>query len=211
MAKQKYPPQPFRENRRDVLIDMIEQLRLGLIVTAPDTEVFDTVNVPILVKDEGDKLILEGHVSKANPIWNGADDRAALVVFQGPHAYVHPGWYETKKQNGKAVPTWNYISIEARGRMTAISDKEWLRAHVDELSQTMENGQAEPWSINDAPDDYIASMLDGIVGLRIEVGTLEGIWKKFLYLFSILLGIFELHHLAIRIRQFLKHNIGRYL
>jgi transcriptional regulator len=177
MAKPNYPPKPFRENRRDVLIRMINEFRLGLIVTAPDTDTFDAVHVPILVKQNGEKLFFESHVSKANPIWNSAEDRAALIVFQGPHAYVHPGWYETKKQNGKVVPTWNYISIQAHGRITAVSDKDWLRDHVDELSQTMEEGRAEPWSVHDAPEDYITGLLDGIVGLRIEVSVLEGIWK----------------------------------
>lgn len=165
MAKPNYPSKPFRENRRDVLIAVISKLRLGLVVTAPGIDEFQAVHLPLLVNQTGDQLYLESHVGKANPIWNEADGRTALVVFQGPHAYIHPGWYETKKRDGKAVPTWNYISIQARGRMSVLTDKEWLRDHVDALSQIMEQGQAEPWAIGDAPDDYIATMLDGIVGL----------------------------------------------
>ena len=174
MTKPNYPPKPFRENRRDVLIDMIQELRLGLIVTSPG---LDAVHVPVLVKQDGDKLYLESHVGVANPIWKESDGHEALVVFQGPHAYVHPGWYATKKQTGKAVPTWNYISVQARGRIEVVQDDDWLRSHVDQLSQIMESAQAEPWAIGDAPDDYMADMLGGIVGLRIEVTTLEGIWK----------------------------------
>lgn len=174
MTKPNYPPKPFRENRRDVLIDMIQELRLGLIVTSP---ALDAVHVPVLVKQDGDKLYLESHVGVANPIWKESDGLEALVVFQGPHAYVHPGWYETKKQTGKAVPTWNYISVQARGTIETRQDAAWMRAHVDALSQVMESGQAEPWAIDDAPDDYIIDMLGGIVGVRIEVTSLEGIWK----------------------------------
>ena len=160
-----------------MLIDMIEQLRFGLIVTAPDADTFETVQVPVLVKQDSDHLVLESHVSTANPIWKTADDRAALLVFQGPHAYVHPGWYATKKQTGKVVPTWNYISVQVRGRMRAVSDPVWLRAHVGALTQCMEKDRADPWSVDDAPDEYITALLDKIVGLRIEVSSLDGVWK----------------------------------
>ncbi|NNC37857.1 MAG: FMN-binding negative transcriptional regulator [Hyphomonadaceae bacterium] len=177
MTLSSYPPKPFRETRRDVLIETMETLRLGLLVTTCDVEELSAVHVPMLVKQAGEKLFLDCHVGVANPIWRQAAGRKALVVFQGPHAYVHPGWYATKKQTGKVVPTWNYISVQARGVVETVRDEARLRAHVDVLSQAMEQGRADPWAITDAPADYMETMLEGIVGLRMEVTDLRGVWK----------------------------------
>ena len=76
--------------------------------------------------------MLRAHVARANPLWREArDDVEALVVFQGPQGYVSPGWYPSKAEHGKVVPTWNYVMVQARGRLRAVDDKAWLRAFVD--------------------------------------------------------------------------------
>jgi transcriptional regulator len=120
--------------------------------------------------------VLRAHVARANPVWrqDGAD---ALVLFQGPSAYISPSSYEQKKVDGKVVPTWNYAIVHAHGRLHAIDDRDWLRALIERLTSQHEAGRAEPWAVADAPDDYIDGLLKAIVGIEIAVTRLEGKWK----------------------------------
>ena len=121
--------------------------------------------------------LLRGHLARANPQWKQlAEAGRALVVFQGPYSYVTPSWYETKKETGKVVPTWNYVIVQARGAVKIHEDAAWLRAHVGELSDAHEAGRADPWAVTDAPESFIDSQIKGIVGFEIEIAGLEGKW-----------------------------------
>jgi transcriptional regulator len=134
--------------------------------------------VPAMVKQVSEQLYLEAHVARANCHWQAADGGLETVaIFHGGEGYVSPGWYPSKKATGKAVPTLTYIMIEAKGELTAIEDAGWLRAHVDELSERHEHARAEPWRSADAPPGYIDKLLHSIVGLRLDVRSLEGSWK----------------------------------
>jgi len=75
------------------------------------------------------------------------------------------------------VPTWNYVTVHAHGRLRAIDDAQWLRAHLEELVTEHEAGEAVPWKIADAPPDYIETLLRGIVGIELQITRLEGKWK----------------------------------
>jgi transcriptional regulator len=90
---------------------------------------------------------------------------------------VTPSWYETKREHGKAVPTWNYVVVHARGRLRAIDDPFWLRQQLEMLVTHHEEGFAEPWEIDEAPPDYIDKMLAAIVGIEIVISELKGKWK----------------------------------
>jgi transcriptional regulator len=121
---------------------------------------------------------LRGHVSRSNPVWRDLDPAVeALAIFSGPEAYITPNWYATKRETGQAVPTWNYVVAHAHGRLRVIEDPGWLRAHVEELTRHKESGFPEPWTMADAPADYIARLLAGIVGLEMAVSRIEGKWK----------------------------------
>jgi transcriptional regulator len=120
--------------------------------------------------------VLRGHVARANPVWKEGGGEA-LAIFLGPHAYVSPNWYPSKAETGKAVPTWNYLTVQARGSIAWIQDGDWLRAHVSALSDVHEAGRAAPWAIGDAPAGYIDSLLRAIVGFELIVAKLEGKWK----------------------------------
>jgi transcriptional regulator len=125
--------------------------------------------------DEGTHGTIEAHVARPNDQWKTLDANAdALVIFAGPHTYIHPGWYPSKAVEGKVVPSWNYVVVHAYGRVTIIDDSEWLQAHVGALTRQQETGRAEPWSIEDAPEGFIRGMTRGIVGIRIEINRLEG-------------------------------------
>jgi transcriptional regulator len=171
-----YARDASREDRADTLHAAIREIRFGTLVIADDGAAPQAVHMPFVLKTDG-AATLEGHVARANPIWKLlAQPRPALVMFQGPQAYVRPGWYPAKQEHGKVVPTWAYVSVHARGT-PAIMEMDQLLRHVRELSDQQEMGQAMPWSVDDAPDGFITALARGIVGLSIPVASLEGVWK----------------------------------
>lgn len=166
-----------RETRPERLIAAIRSLRLGAFVVARDGAL-TAAHLPVIATETPDGLILDAHVARGNPIWRAAGDGAtALAVFQGPHAYVHPGWYPSKAEDGRVVPTWNYVAVHAHGRLSAAHDGDWLARHLDAITAQQEADQTRPWAVSDAPDDYIAGLRRGIVGLSLRVERLEGVWK----------------------------------
>jgi transcriptional regulator len=171
-----YSRDEAKEDRSEVLHRAIRDIRLGTLVVADDAGTPLAAHVPFVLKTEGE-TVLECHVARANPIWKlMATPRPALAMFQGPQAYVRPGWYPAKKEHGKVVPTWSYVSIHARGPASQM-DMPVLLQHVRELSDQEEHGQPMPWSVDDAPEGFITALARGIVGLRIPVMSLEGVWK----------------------------------
>jgi transcriptional regulator len=121
--------------------------------------------------------VLRGHVARANPLWKHADGTQVLAVFNGPQAYVTPSWYPSKATTHRVVPTWNYTLVHAHGVLRAVDDAPWLRALVGGLTDHHESPRDTPWSVNDAPDDYVQQMLRAIVGIEISVTRLVGKWK----------------------------------
>jgi len=172
-----YLPAHFEETRVDVLHRLVHTDPLGLLVTHGDAGL-QANSVPLLIDPEPAPFgTLRAHVARANPVWRDAHERDVLVVFQGPQAYVSPNWYPSKAEHGKVVPTWNYVMVQARGRLRAIEDTAWLRSFVTRLTATHEAAQARPWQVTDAPPDFIETMLRAIVGIEIELTALTGKWK----------------------------------
>ena len=103
-----------------------------------------------------------------------ADD---LVIFSGNDAYVRPGWYASKAEHGRVVPTWNYAAVHAYGSLRFIDDPAILRALVDSLTTRHETVRPQPWHVSDAPEDYVQKQLKAIVGVELTITRLEGKWK----------------------------------
>ena len=173
-----YTPTHFKEERPEALHQLVHDHPLGLLITQ-GAQGLDANPLPFLLDAEpGTPGVLRAHVARANPVWREArSDVETLVVFQGPQAYISPNWYPSKAENGKAVPTWNYITVQARGRLVIRDDADWLRAFVTRLTQRHEATQAKPWAVSDAPADYIEAMLRAIVGIEIPLTSLSGKWK----------------------------------
>jgi len=172
-----YLPGHFAETRAEVLHDLMRAHPFATLVTQGGKGL-NADHLPLhLAADIAPCGALQGHVARANPLWRDAADCEVLVIFQGPQAYVTPSWYATKRADGKAVPTWNYVVVHARGRLRAIDDSAWLRAQLETLVAEHEAGFAEPWQIGDAPPDYIEKMLKAIVGIEIVISELGGKWK----------------------------------
>jgi transcriptional regulator len=173
-----YAPSQFREDRVPVLHDAIDAAGLATLVTV-DANELDASHVPMLLdRSAGSLGTLYGHIARPNPQWKAAaSDVPALAIFLGPDAYVTPSWYATKQQTGKVVPTWNYVAVHARGRVSFFDDQERLLALVTKLTEAHEAARPQPWAVSDAPPEFIRAHLKGIVGFELPIAKLEGKWK----------------------------------
>ncbi|NIX76772.1 FMN-binding negative transcriptional regulator [Microvirga terricola] len=173
-----YQPPHFKEERLDVQHALIQAHPLGLLVTNGSSGLIANP-IPFALDASASPLgTLRAHLSRANQQWRDFDPaQEALVVFQGVESYITPSWYEAKRETGKVVPTWNYVIVQAYGRMRAIDDPEWLLRQISDVTRHQEAGRPEPWSTADAPADFLAAQLKGIVGVEIEVTRIEGKWK----------------------------------
>lgn len=174
-----YAPRHFEETRPEVLHELVRTHPLGLLVTQDAGDELSANPVPFLLEhDAAGRAVLRAHVARANPVWQAARrDVDSLVVFQGPQAYISPGWYATKAEHGKVVPTWNYVMVQARGRLQVHEDAPWLLSLVTRLTQRHEAALPRPWAVADAPADFIDGMLRAIVGIEIPLDALVGKWK----------------------------------
>lgn len=97
--------------------------------------------------------------------------------FQAENAYISPSWYATKPQTGKVVPTWNYAAVHAYGTLRIIDDPVWIPRQLEAMTQALEAGFPEPWSVADAPADFTERLITQIIGIEISVTQLQGKWK----------------------------------
>jgi len=173
-----YVPPLFKEDRIELLHDAMRQAGLATLVTLTADGLIAS-HVPVLLDpDPAPYGTLLGHLARPNPQAKGAvAGTDALVIFQGPDAYITPSFYETKRQTGKVVPTWNYVAIHARGPVTFFNDTARLMQVVTRLTDREEGKRAAPWAVTDAPADFIDGMLKGIVGFSLPITRLEGKWK----------------------------------
>ena len=173
-----YIPRHFEETRVDVLHQLMRAEPFGALVTL-GRDGLEANHLPFeLDTDAGPLGTLRGHVSRANAVSRlTSADVEALAIFQGPQRYVTPSWYPTKAETGKVVPTWNYVVVHAYGPLRFIDDPAWLLAHVERLTERHEADRERPWQVSDAPEDYIAGLVRGIVGFELPVSRLAGKWK----------------------------------
>jgi transcriptional regulator len=169
-----YTPSAFKDDERDSIRATIRDARLATLVTATSEGPVATPLPLFLDESEGAHGILYGHVAKANPQWQLPAIGEALAIFMGPEAYVTPSWYATKQDTGKVVPTWNYVAVHAYGPAEFFQEAERLLDVVTRLTNKHEGVRDEPWAVSDAPSDFIAAQLRGIVGVRIPVSRFEG-------------------------------------
>lgn len=173
-----YIPASFRETRVEKLHDLIVKHPLGLLVTHANNGLEASPIPFLLYADEGEYGILRSHLAKANPHWKSLTERVGcLVVFQGPAGYVTPSWYPSKAENHKVVPTWNYATVQVWGKASVTEDVAWLQQQLDDLTTLHEGSRPQPWSVSDAPPDYIANQMKAIIGIEIPIGRIEGKWK----------------------------------
>lgn len=173
-----YVPALFREDRPEALHAAIRATGLAILVSVGPDGIIAS-HVPMLLDEAvGEHGMLVGHIARANPQWRAkAAEIEGLAIFPGPDAYISPNWYVTKRETGKVVPTWNYIAVHAYGRLAFFDGREELLELVTRLTRKHEGTLPTPWAVSDAPVDFIAAQLKGIVGFRLAITRLEGKWK----------------------------------
>lgn len=172
-----YQPQHFKEDRLEVLHALIKAHPFGLLISS-GAEGLEANGVPFILDAVTAPFgLLRCHVARANSQWKNLNGQNVLVVFQGPQTYISPSLYETKRETGKVVPTWNYVMVQAKGVASVHQDHAWLSNQITALTQTHEAGRSAPWAVDDAPARYIESQMNGIVGIEIPITTIDGKWK----------------------------------
>jgi len=165
-----YCPQHFVETDHEILRALIEQNNFGTLVSVVDGLPFAT-HLPFLYEPENQRLL--AHMARANPHWQALDanDADALVIFQGPHAYVSPGWYQSP-----GVPTWNYTAVHIYGSFSVIDDPLAHRNELAALAAKHEAGRTEPWQ-PDFDSALISGMVSGTVAFQILITEIQGKFK----------------------------------
>ena len=177
-----YQPPHFNEDSPLAMQGLIRAFPLGLFITHSENGLIANPIPFILDPEAGEHGVLRCHVARANGQWREigtglGEGLDALVVFQGAQHYVHPGWYETKRETGKVVPTWNYAMVQVKGRARVMDDASWLARQIRDLTEMMEGAYPKPWAVDDAPAPYIDAQVRGIVGIEITITAMMGKWK----------------------------------
>jgi transcriptional regulator len=170
-----YVPASFKMTEPSDVLALMRANPFAALISH-DAEGLTATHLPTVAGQDGDKLVVECHIARGNPHWkrlaaNPATD--AMMIFTGPEAYIRPGWYPSKAEGGKVVPTWNYAIVHAYGRTEIIEDGAWLLRHVTELSAQQESPYEVQWKTSDAPEQYLAAMIRGIVGVRVSISRVD--------------------------------------
>ncbi len=168
-----YQPPHFALDEADAR-SLLRSHPLGTLVTWSG-EAFDANPVPFLFEELSDgSARLRAHVARANAQWRALVGGApVLVVFMGLERYITPAWYATKRETGKVVPTWNYITAHVHGIGRAVDEPDWVHRQVTDLTDRHEAGRAEPWAVTDAPERFVEMQVRAIVGIEIAVTRIE--------------------------------------
>jgi transcriptional regulator len=170
-----YLPEHFRETKTVPLHALMREHPFAMLVTH-SAQGLDANHLPFeLDASRGPLGTLQTHIARANPLRESISSGAeVMVVFRGPHGYISPGWYLSKHESGRQVPTWNYEVVHAHGTLRIVDDEKFVRGVVARLTRRHEAAEPKPWKMADAPREYIDRMLTMIVGIEVQLTRLEG-------------------------------------
>lgn len=160
-----YIPNYFKIQDESVVFDIMERFSFATVVSQHNSEPFAT-HLPLLLNRE--EKVLYGHFALANGQWKDAEGQQVLVMFQGPHSYISPSWYETTK----AVPTWNYVAIHVYGELKIMTEKSEVFSTLNALVEKYEK-PGSPYHLDVVDSDYIEGLNKGIVPFRIKIAKIE--------------------------------------
>jgi transcriptional regulator len=150
---------------------------IGHLTTSVDGRI-ESVVVPFFVDSQQASPTIYGHLSVSNPqAVSIKEGHEALLIVDGPIAYVSPSLYPTKAETGRVVPTLNYVSVQIRGRLMPITSTEDFRNLLAALTSRFETERDEPWSLNDAPSDFIHTQMKAICGFTMRIDEVAGVAK----------------------------------
>jgi transcriptional regulator len=157
----------------DAVQELLREHGAGDLVTATAEGLVATMLPFVYDAARGPHGALLGHVARNNEHWRHAPVGEALVILRGPDAYVSPQWYASKREHGRVVPTWNYVTAHVYGELVVHDDVDWLDDLVRRLTAKHEAGRPEPWAVGDAPPRFVAGQLRAIVGMELVISRIE--------------------------------------
>lgn len=177
-----YIPAHFAAGDLDEIAEFVDRVGAADLVTFDGIRPIATL-LPVIWErppsgqngsvDGGNGRLL-GHVALNNPQWStAAPDVQALAIVHGPQAYISPSWYQSTKEHGRTVPTWNYTTVHFTGLVTFRKDSDWLRDIVTRLTERYKAGREGRWWVTDAPEKFIDGQLRAIVGMEMQIEQIE--------------------------------------
>ncbi|ALG69508.1 FMN-binding negative transcriptional regulator [Beggiatoa leptomitoformis] len=173
-----YIPKQFEINDVAVMQQLMRDYPLATLISRT-AEFINANHIPLMLLSEPPPLgCLQGHIARANPLLQQLlDNPEVLVIFQGAQSYISPSWHPSKQEKHQVVPTWNYTAVHAYGCVRVKDDSQWLKNHLAAMTTQHETAFPNPWKLADAPLEYLAKMLNAIVGIEIHLTKLQGKWK----------------------------------
>ncbi|HEX6931962.1 MAG TPA: FMN-binding negative transcriptional regulator [Streptosporangiaceae bacterium] len=169
-----YVPAHFAARDLAQIAAFVDEAGAADLVTYDGTRLVSTLLPLIWDRGEAGNGRLIGHIARGNPQWQQtAYGVPALAIFHGPQAYISPSWYQSTKEHGRTVPTWNYTTVHMSGPVTFHRNEEWLADVVSRLTERHEAGRPGRWWVRDAPEKFIAGQLRAIVGVELAVQQIE--------------------------------------
>jgi transcriptional regulator len=166
-----YIPEFNRVRDRAETVAFVQANPFAILVSASDAGPFAT-HLPILARDEGDQLVLHGHMARANPHWNLLQGgQESLTIFHGPHAYISPSLYESRE----SVPTWNYAAVHVYGHARVVTEPEQFLEELREIILAFDPAYFAQW--NTLSDKFRYGMLKQIVGFEMVATRIEAKFK----------------------------------
>ena len=173
-----FTPKAFKEERFDIIKAFIKEQPQATVVAQTKLGL-EACHIPMYWQDDGSEYgCLYGHIAKINPL-NSRDNikKPWLVIFQEAGHYISPNWYPSKAITHKEVPTWNYRNVHITGSVSLLTESEALVDILSTLTQDFEASQPMPWSLNDAPENYIQALCRAIVGIRVNITDVQAQFK----------------------------------
>lgn len=167
-----YIPKINQETDLNTLHDFMMAHNFAILVNQHGGELNATHLPLILDKEQGDYGTLIGHIARANKQWKTFGDDEVMIIFNGPHTYISPTWYE----NHPSVPTWNYATVHAYGVPQLIEDHAAVDQALHRLVKNHERSRNPEW-IMDLPDALMDTMRKAIVAFEIKISRIEGKFK----------------------------------
>ncbi|MGM9920613.1 MAG: FMN-binding negative transcriptional regulator [Bhargavaea sp.] len=161
-----YIPPKFKITDDEVNVQLINQHGFATLFSQHQGAPFAT-HLPLILG--GDHASLYGHFARQNPQWEDIAGQTVLAVFQGPHCYISPSWYET----GQAVPTWNYVTVHVFGEIELVEHGSELTNHLNDIVLKYE-GPDSAYRLDNADPDFIGGMIRGVQGFKINISKIEG-------------------------------------
>lgn len=164
-----YIPKDFKIDDENIIYDIVEKNSFATVFSQHKGRPYAT-HLPLTLNRE--EQVLYGHFARSNPQWSDILNQEVLVIFQGPHSYISPSWYETDR----AVPTWNYVSVHVYGQIEIVENEEVLIDSLRNMVKTYEKPTSS-YNLEKIDARYIEGLSKGIVGFRIKFSSVEGKWK----------------------------------